>query len=90
MALGLSTPIPLRSGHAADGVPAGAAAHWPRRRVRRAGALAPQLTDASSESTTGCSVDVAPVGLVGDAMVGGSCRLRQALSLAGETERGAA
>jgi hypothetical protein len=49
-----------------------------------------QPSDASSESTTGCSVDLAPVGLVGDAMVWVPAALGGPLGLAGGTERGAA
>ncbi len=90
MTQGLSTPIPLRSGHPADGAPAGAAAHRPRRPARRAGAMTRQLSDASSEPTTGWTVDLAPIGLVGDVMVGVPAALGGPLGLAGETERGAA
>jgi hypothetical protein len=88
MAQGLSTPIPLRPGRSAGGAPAGAAAHRPRRPARRA--TTRQLTDASSGPATGCSVGLAPVGLVGDAMVGVAAALSEPLGLAGETERGAA
>jgi hypothetical protein len=90
MTQGLSTPIPLRSGHSAGKSPAGAAAHRPRRPARRAGAMTPQCSDASGEPTTGCSVDLAPVGLVGDAMVGVPAAFGGPLGLAGGTERGAA
>jgi hypothetical protein len=49
-----------------------------------------QLSDASSEPTTGWTVDLAPIGLVGDVMVGVPAALGGPLGLAGETERGAA
>ena len=90
MTQGLSTPIPLRSGHPADGAPAGADAQWPRRPARRAGGMTRQLSDASGEPTTGCSVDLAPVGLVDDAMVWVPAAFGGPLGLAGGTERGAA
>ena len=85
MAQGLSTLIPLRSGH-----PAGEAADSPRRPARRAGAMTRQLTRASSGPTTGCPVDLAPVGLMGDAMVGVPAASGGPLGLAGEAEGGAA
>jgi hypothetical protein len=59
MAQGLSTPIPLRSGHPADEPPTGAAADRPRRPAGRATAMTRQLTRASSGPTTGCPVDLA-------------------------------
>jgi hypothetical protein len=49
-----------------------------------------QLTRASSESTTGCPVDRTPVGLMGDAMARVPAAFYGPLSLAGETEGGAA
>jgi hypothetical protein len=90
MTQGLSTPIPLRSGRSAGGPPAGAAADRPRHPGRRAGAMTRQLTDAPSEPTTGCPVYLAPVGLVGDAVVGVPAAFGGPLSLAGDTERGTA
>ena len=90
MAQGLSTPIPLRSGHPADEPPTGAAADSPRRPARRAGAMTRQLTRASSGPTTGCPVDLAPVGLMGHAMARVPAAFGGPLGLAGETEGGAA
>ncbi len=90
MAQGLSTPIPLRSGHPADEPPTGAAAARPRRPAGPAGAMTRQPTRASSAPTTGCPVDLAPVGLMGDAMAGVPAAFDGPLSLAGETEGGAA
>ena len=85
MAQGPSTPFPLRPGRSADAAPAGAAAHRPPRR-----AVTRQLTGASSEPTTGRSVDLAPVGLVGDAVVRVAAACGEPPGLAGDTERGAA
>jgi hypothetical protein len=90
MAQGLSTPIPLRSGHPADEPPTGAAADRPRRPAGPAAAMTRQLTRASSEPTTGCPVDLAPVGLMGDAVAGVPAAFDGPLRLAGETEGGAA
>ena len=90
MTQGLSTPIPIRPGHPADGAPAGAAAHWPRWPARRADAMSEQSGDASSRPTTGRSVDPAPVGPVSDAMVRLAAPFGGPLSLAGGTERGTA
>jgi hypothetical protein len=49
-----------------------------------------QLIRASSGPTTGCPVDLVPVGLMGDAMAGVPAAFDGPLRLAGETEGGAA
>jgi hypothetical protein len=90
MAQGLSTPIPLRSGHPADEPPTGAAADRPRRPAGRAAAMTRQLTRASSGPTTGCPVGLAPVGLMDDAVAGVPAAFDGPLRLAGGTVGGAA
>jgi hypothetical protein len=49
-----------------------------------------QLTRASSEPTTACPVDLAPVGLMGDAVARVPAAFDGPLSLAGGTVGGAA
>ena len=90
MAQGLSTPIPRRSGHPADEPPTGTAADRPGRPAGPEGAMTPQLTRASSEPTTGCPVDPAPVGLMGEAVARVPAAFDGPLSLAGGTAGGAA
>ena len=90
MAQGLSTPIPLRSGHPADEPPTGAAADGPRRPAGSAGAMTRQFTRAPREPATGCPVDLAPVGLMGDAVARVPAAFDGPLSLAGGTGGGAA
>jgi hypothetical protein len=85
MAQGLSTLIPLRSGH-----PAGEAADSPRRPAGPAGAMTRQLIRASSGPTTGCPFDLAPVGLMGDAVARVPAAFDGPLNLAGGTVGGAA
>jgi hypothetical protein len=52
--------------------------------------MTPQLTRASSEPTTGCPVDLAPVGLMGEAVARVPAAFDGPLSLAGGTAGGAA